>query len=372
MRFVVEATDRAARAGVLQLANGRVETPVFMPVGTCATVKGMTPAMLRDGGVQMVLANAWHLMLRPGTELIERHGGIHQFMHWNRPILTDSGGFQVFSLAEVREISEQGVRFRVPYDGSEAWLDAERSVAVQQRLGADVIMAFDECTAYPASEKQARDSMLRSMRWAQRSKDAHHGGTSALFGIVQGGVYPELRAQSVEALTGIGFHGYAIGGLAVGEGEAERDATLGVTVPLLPRDRPRYLMGVGRPQDIVRAVGRGVDMFDCVIPTRNARTGFLYTRRGLLRLRNAEYRSDERPVDAGCTCYTCRHFSRAYLHHLDRCREILGVCLNTLHNLHYYQQLMRELRGVILAGQFEEYVASFHIGRESETSHACG
>ena len=364
MRFAVEAHDGAARAGVLELAHGRVETPVFMPVGTGATVKAMTPETLRQAGVQMILANAWHLMLRPGVEIVERHGGLHRFMSWERPILTDSGGFQVFSLAGASEVRESGVRFRSPYDGAEFWLDAERSVEVQRRLGVDVVMAFDECTPYPASYDQASESMLRSMRWARRSKEAHEGAASALFGIVQGGVYPELRARSAEVLTDLGFDGYAVGGLAVGESESERVSTLEATVPLLPRERPRYLMGVGRPEDLVAAVLRGVDAFDCVIPTRNARTGFLYTRAGLLRIRNAKYRNDERPVDAGCGCCVCRRFSRAYLHHLDNCGEMLGACLNTMHNLHYYMELMRELRAAILVGEVEKYAASFYAARQ--------
>ncbi len=360
MRFEVEAHDGAARAGVLQLPHGRVETPVFMPVGTCATVKAMTPAMLRETGARMILGNAWHLMLRPGVEVIERHGGLHRFMGWERPILTDSGGFQVFSLAAAREITEEGVRFRAPYDGAEVWLDAERSIEVQRRLGVDIAMAFDECTPYPVTREQARESMLRSMRWARRSKDAHSGSGASLFGIVQGGVYPDLRARSAASLVAIGFDGYAIGGLAVGESESERISMLEQTAPLLPAERPRYLMGVGRPEDVVAAVRRGVDMFDCVIPTRNARTGFVYTRRGLLRLRRAAYRDDERPIDADCGCYACRGFSRAYLHHLDKCGEILGASLNTIHNLHYYGQLMRELRAAILAGGLERYAAAFH------------
>ena len=363
MRFEIEARDGAARAGALQFGpgsgNGRVKTPVFMPVGTCATVKAMTPSMLREAGVEMILANAWHLMLRPGVDIIESHGGLHGFMGWDRPILTDSGGFQVFSLAGLRELTDAGVRFRSPYGGTEVWLDAERSVDVQQRLGADVVMAFDECTPYPATHGQARDSMQRSMRWAQRSKDAHRDQDTSLFGIVQGGVYLDLRIRSVEALVEIGFDGYALGGLAVGESESERITVLESITPLLPAERPRYLMGVGRPEDVVTAVRRGVDMFDCVIPTRNARTGFLYTRRGLLRIRNAAYRDDERPVDAACGCYTCRNFSRSYLYHLDKCGEILGTCLNTIHNLHYYGQLMRELREAIIAHRLEEYAAAF-------------
>ena len=367
MQFEVEARDGAARAGVLrfgsQPGHGRVETPVFMPVGTCATVKAMTPVMLGETGAQIILSNAWHLILRPGVEVIERHGGLHRFMGWDRPILTDSGGFQVFSLADVRTLTEEGVCFRSPYSGTEVWLDAECSIEAQQRLGSDIAMVFDECTPYPATHDQARESMLRSTRWAQRSKDAHPGSGQALFGIVQGGVYPDLRAQSVECLTAIGFDGYAIGGLAVGESEIERITALEAIAPLLPPERPRYLMGVGRPEDIVAAVSRGLDMFDCVIPTRNARTGFLYTRHGLLRIRNAAYRKDECAVDADCRCYTCRNFSRAYLHHLDKCREILGVCLSTIHNLYYYGQLMRELRDAILEERLEKYVAAFHAAR---------
>ena len=360
MNFVIENNDGDARAGVLELPHGLVETPVFMPVGTCATVKAMTPAMLQEIGIQMILSNAWHLMLRPGEKIIEKQGGLHQFMGWDKPILTDSGGFQIFSLAGRREISEAGVRFRAPYDGTEMWLDAERSIKVQECLGVDIAMAFDECTPYPASWEQARESMLRSMRWAQRSKDAHNNVGSSLFGIVQGSVYPDLRVQSVKQLLDIGFDGYAIGGLAVGESDHERLSMLKEVVPLLPMSQPRYLMGVGRPEDIVSAVQQGIDMFDCVIPTRNARTGFLYTRGGLLRIRNAKYREDEEPIDADCGCYTCRHFSRSYLHHLDKCKEIVGACLNTIHNLYYYRQLMQELREAILSGSFEEYTKSFY------------
>ena len=362
MRFTLEGSDGAARAGVLELPHGSVETPVFMPVATCATVKAMTPAMLHEVGAPMLLANAWHLMLRPGEEVIEKHGGLHRFMDWEKPVLTDSGGFQVFSLARRRKVSEEGVWFRTPYSGTGMWLDAERSVTVQRRLGTDVAMAFDECTPYPVSQRQAQESMLRSMRWAQRSKDAHAGAQFALFGIVQGSVYPDLRERSVEELLQIGFDGYAVGGLAVGEREDERLATLEAVVPLLPAGSPRYLMGVGRPQDIVAAVSRGIDMFDCVLPTRNARNGFLYTRHGLLRIRNARHRQDDSAVDEDCPCYTCRRFSRSYLHHLDRCGEILGACLSTLHNLHYYGSLMRELRRAILQGRLASHVRSLHDG----------
>ena len=363
MRFTLEGSDGSARAGILEFPRGSVETPVFMPVATCATVKAMTPMMLREIGARMLLGNAWHLMLRPGEAVIEKHGGLHRFMDWEKPILTDSGGFQVFSLADRRKVSEAGVWFRTPYSGAGMWLDAERSITVQRRLGADVAMAFDECTPYPATWPQAEESMLRSMRWAQRSKDAHMGAESALFGIVQGSVYPDLRARSAAELLRIGFDGYAVGGLAVGEREDERRRTLEEVVALLPTGQPRYLMGVGRPQDIVAAVCRGIDMFDCVLPTRNARNGFLYTRHGLLRIRNARYREDDSPLDADCPCYTCRRFSRSYLHHLDKCGEIVGACLNTLHNLYYYGSLMRELRAAILAGQLASYVKSFHAGQ---------
>lgn len=366
--FALEAVDGAARAGTLALAHGRVATPAFMPVGTAATVKGMTPAMLREIGYDMVLANTWHLLQRPGLRTVEAHGGLHRFMAWDGPILTDSGGFQVFSLADRRQLSEDGVRFRSPFDGAELWLDAETSIDAQLRLGADIVMAFDECAPWPASHADAGASMRRSMRWAARSKRAMRGGAAALFGIVQGGVYPDLRAESVQALRDIGFDGYALGGLAVGESEAERLATLDATVPLLPHARPRYLMGVGRPQDLLEAVRRGIDMFDCVIPTRNARNGLLYTRAGLLRLRNAAHRDDPRPPDADCDCYTCRHFSRAYLRHLDHCGEILGASLNTLHNLHFFHRLMAGARAAVRAGRFAAYADEFYAGFDAASA----
>ena len=352
MQFTIEARDGMARAGTLTLEHGVVKTPVFMPVGTCATVKGITPQMLKDTGAQMILGNAWHLMLRPGGDLIAAHGGLHKFMAWEGPILTDSGGFQVFSLAKTRTISEEGVRFRSPIDGSVVDLSAEKSIAVQQQLGSDVVMVFDECTGYPATKTEAAQSMQRSMRWAERSKAAYMSSSSALFGIVQGGMYPDLRQESVDQLCRIGFDGYAVGGLSVGESESERLEILDKTTEYLPDEKPRYLMGVGKPHDIVQAVQYGVDMFDCVIPTRNARTGFLYTQQGLVRIRNAVYKDDHRPVMAGCECYTCRHFSRAYLRHLDKCGEVLGIVLNTIHNLHYYQQLMHEIRNAIIEGTF--------------------
>ena len=352
--FEVNAYDGMARTGRLTLAHGVVETPVFMPVGTCATVKGVTPSVLREVGAQMILGNAWHLWLRPGVDLIEKHGGLNKFMAWERPILTDSGGFQVFSLAKIRTISEEGVQFRSPIDGAMVNLTAEISTEIQLRLGADVVMVFDECTEYPAEKDVADQSMQRSMRWAKRSKQVFDSPIALQFGIVQGGMYSDLRIESAEQLCQIGFDGYAIGGLSVGENESERLAVLDVTMPQLPLDKPRYLMGLGKPCDIVEAVRRGIDMFDCVIPTRNARTGFLYTKQGLVRLRNARYKDDLSPISRGCECYTCRHFSRSYLYYLDKNKEVLGVILNTIHNLYYYQQLMQEIRVAIVDGTFNE------------------
>lgn len=347
----------------MTFARGSVETPAFMPVGTYGTVKAMTPEELRETGAEIILGNTFHLMLRPGTGVIRAHGDLHEFMHWDGPILTDSGGFQVFSLADLRKISEEGVHFQSPVDGSAIRLTPEDSMRVQRELGADIVMIFDECTPYPATEDQAQESMELSLRWAKRSREAHGDNPAALFGIVQGGMFPALRARSAEALRAIGFDGYAVGGLSVGEPEAERLGVLDATLPLLPPEFPRYLMGVGRPEDIVEAVRRGVDMFDCVMPTRNARNGFLYTREGILRIRNARYRDDTAPVDPACGCYTCRHYSRAYLKHLDKCNEILGPRLATIHNLHYYQDLMRGLRDAIAAGELERFVADFYSMR---------
>ncbi len=363
MRFELEATDGTARAGRLVLARGVVHTPAFMPVGTAGTVKAMTPEELRALGAGIVLGNTFHLMLRPGVDVIEAHGGLHRFMHWDGPILTDSGGFQVWSLAPMRRVTEQGVRFRSPVDGSEVFLDPERSIAVQHALGADIVMVFDECTPYPATEAEARASMELSLRWARRSRAAHGSSPAALFGIVQGGIYPALRRASLEGLLEIGFDGYAIGGLSVGEPEAERLAVLEALAPHLPAGRPRYLMGVGRPEDLVEAVRRGVDMFDCVLPTRNARNGDLFTSGGVLRIRNARYRLDTRPPDPGCDCYTCRNYTRAYLRHLHLSGEILAARLATWHNLHYYLRLMREMRAAILAGRFERWRADFYARR---------
>jgi len=363
MNFELQATDSQARRGQLTFVRGTVETPAFMPVGTYGTVKAMTPEELREVGAEMILGNTFHLMLRPGTDVIRAHGDLHDFTHWDGPILTDSGGFQVFSLAELRRISEEGVRFQSPVNGDRVLMTPESSMQVQRELGADVVMIFDECTPYPATEQEAAASMELSLRWARRSRDAHGDNPAALFGIVQGGMYPQLRARSAEGLMAIGFDGYAIGGLSVGEAEHERLQTLDATLPLLPHDRPRYLMGVGRPEDIVEAVRRGVDLFDCVMPTRNARNGFLYTRQGILRIRNARYRDDTGPVDPACSCYTCRNYSRAYLKHLDKCNEILGPRLATIHNLHYYQELMRGLRAAIERRALDEFVADFYAAR---------
>lgn len=364
MQFELLRQEGYARRGRLRFARGVVETPVFMPVGTYGTVKAMTPEELRELGAQIILGNTFHLMLRPGTEIIRAHGDLHDFMNWQGPILTDSGGFQVFSLGQMRKITEAGVRFRAPTDGSEVFLGPEESMAVQRALGSDIVMIFDECTPYPVSEREARLSMELSLRWAARSKAAHGDNPAALFGIIQGSMYPQLRAESLAGLMEIGFDGYAIGGLSVGEPAEERLAVLDALAPQLPTAQPRYLMGVGKPEDIVEAVLRGVDMFDCVIPTRNARNGFLYTSRGTLRIRNSRYANDTRPVDEECGCYTCRTYSRAYLRHLDRCKEILGARLNTIHNLYYYQSLMRSIREALEAGRLEAFVREFYARRE--------
>jgi queuine tRNA-ribosyltransferase len=348
LKFSVTHRDGAARRGILELAHGRVDTPAFMPVGTYGTVKAMSPQEVAASGAQIVLGNTFHLWLRPGLEVIGKHGGLHRFMAWNGPILTDSGGFQVFSLETLRKITEEGVHFASPINGDRLLLTPEESMRIQKVLNSDIAMVFDECLAYPATEKQAAESMRMSMRWARRSRDSHDG---VVFGIVQGGVYPDLRAESVDALKRIGFDGYAIGGLAVGEPKEERLKVLGSV--RLPEDKPRYLMGVGTPEDLIEAVAAGLDMFDCVLPTRNARNGWLFTRSGDIRIRNARYRDDDAPLDERCACYTCRNFTRAYLYHLDKAKEILGARLNTLHNLHYYQELMREIRSAIEEKRFE-------------------
>ena len=369
MHFDLISTDGTARRGRMTFARGTVETPAFMPVGTYGSVKAMTPRELEGVGAEIILGNTFHLYLRPGLDVIGDFGGLHRFIGWNRPILTDSGGFQVFSLAHKRRITEDGVTFASPVDGSTVFLSPEESIRIQRVLDSDIAMIFYECTPYPADEKTARASMELSLRWAERSRRAHEGNPNALFGIVQGSVYPALRRRSAEALQAIGFDGYAIGGLAVGEPEHERNAILECVEPLLPRDRPRYLMGVGRPEDLVEAVRRGIDMFDCVMPTRNARNAHLFTHRGTLRIRNAKYERDTRPLDEDCGCYTCRSgFSRAYLRHLDRCGEMLGPMLATIHNLWYYQELMAGLRNAIEAGRLADFVADFYALRSPESA----
>ncbi len=365
MKFTLSCTDGAARRGRMEFARGVVDTPAFMPVGTYGTVKAMTPEEVEASGAQILLGNTFHLMLRPGPEIVRKHGGLHGFMHWDRPILTDSGGFQVWSLAHRRKITEEGVGFRSPVDGSPVFLSPETSMEVQRQLDSDVVMIFDECTPYPATEAEARESMDLSLRWARRSREAHGDNPAALFGIVQGGMYRDLRLASLDGLSGIGFDGYAIGGLSVGEAEDERLAVLETLGPVMPADRPRYLMGVGTPGDIVEAVQRGIDMFDCVLPTRNARNGYLFTRHGTVKIRNARYQDDETPLDAGCGCYTCSNYSRAYLRHLDKCGEILGSRLNTIHNLFYYQQLMAGLRDAIDQGRLAGFVREFHALRDA-------
>ena len=357
MEFQLTGNDGAARRGRLTLPHGVVETPAFMPVGTYGTVKAMSPEELKGLGAQIVLGNTFHLWLRPGLDVIAAHGGLHRFMGWDGPILTDSGGYQVYSLGALRKITEEGVRFQSPVNGDPCFLTPEESMRIQRVLDADIVMVFDECTPYPADFDVARDSMRLSLRWAERSKRAHEGNGNALFGIVQGGMHEELRDESLAGLATIGFDGYAIGGLSVGETKREMMQILRHTAPRLPAGRPRYLMGVGTPQDLVAAVTAGIDLFDCVLPTRNARNGWVYTRRGVIKLRNARHRDEVQPLDAGCACYTCRNFTRAYLHHLQRVNEILGARLNTLHNLHYYQELMRRLRDAISAGRLTDFAA---------------
>ncbi len=362
--FDIHARDGCARTGVLRTARGDIRTPAFMPVGTAATVKAMRPESVAETGADIVLGNTYHLMLRPGAERIARLGGLHRFMNWDRPILTDSGGFQVMSLASLRKLTEEGVRFASHIDGSKHMLSPETSMEIQRLLGSDIVMAFDECPALPANKTRIADSMRLSMRWAQRSREAFGDRPGhALFGIQQGGLEPDLRAESAEALRGIGFDGYAIGGLAVGEGQAAMFGVLDYAPDMLPADRPRYLMGVGKPDDIVGAVQRGVDMFDCVLPSRSGRTGQGWTRRGPVNLRNARHRDDPRPLDADCTCPACRSYSRAYLHHVVRADEIIGAMLLTWHNLHYYQALMAGLRVAIATGTLDAFVAEFHALR---------
>jgi len=362
MKFEVIAQSGRGRRGRLTLAHGVVDTPAFMPVGTYGAVKAMSPADLEAIGAQIVLGNTFHLWLRPGTEVIRAHQGLHGFTGWKRPMLTDSGGFQVFSLGELRQISEQGVAFRSPIDGRPCFLSPEESMRIQRDLGADIAMVFDECTPFPARPEQAEHSMLLSLRWALRSRRAYEDARNALFGIVQGGMYEQLRDRSVAGRTQIELDGYAIGGVSVGAPRQDMQRILRHTVPQLPPSAPRYLMGVGTPADIVFAVSQGVDMFDCVLPTRNARNGWLFTTEGILKLRNARFRNDIRAPDESCECYTCKNFTRAYLHHLQRSNEILGAHLNTLHNLHFYQRLMRSLREAISQDRLEQYAVSRGFG----------
>ena len=365
LSFKLKTTSGQARRGEITTAHGVIQTPIFMPVGTYGTVKGMTPRDLNEINAQIILGNTFHLWMRPGLDIMAKFGGLHQFMGWKGPILTDSGGFQVFSLGAMRKIKEEGVHFRSPVNGDKLFLTPEESMRIQTVLNSDIVMIFDECTPYPATHTEARVSMEMSMRWARRSRDSFDelGNTNGLFGIVQGGMYEDLRDISLEGLEQIGFDGYAIGGLSVGEPKDDMQRILAHTAPKLPAHKPRYLMGVGTPEDLVNAVGKGIDMFDCVMPTRNARNGWLFTRTGDIRIRNAKFRNDESPLDATCTCYTCQNFSRAYLHHLDRSKEILGAHLNTMHNLHYYLELMREMREAIEADVFDAWVQEFHATR---------
>lgn len=363
MKYELITTDGKARRGRLTFDRGEVETPAFMPVGTYGTVKGMKTDEVAATGAHIILGNTFHLMLRPGTDIIEQHGGLHEFMHWDKPILTDSGGFQVFSLGKMRKITEEGVRFSSPVNGEKIMLTPERSMEVQRSLNSDVVMIFDECTPYPATHQASKESMELSLRWAQRSKDAHGDSPNALFGIIQGGMYEDLREVSVKGLEAIGFDGYAIGGLSVGEPKEDMIRILDHTAPLIPKNKPRYLMGVGKPEDLVEGVRRGIDMFDCVMPTRNARNGHLFVSTGVIKIRNASHKTDTRPLDENCDCYTCKNYSRAYLHHLDKCKEILGSQLNTLHNLHFYQKVMQGLREAIEQGKLDAFVEEFYALR---------
>ena len=362
--FQKTATDGAARTGVIKTPRGDIRTPAFMPVGTAATVKAMMPESVRATGADILLGNTYHLMLRPGAERVARLGGLHKFMNWERPILTDSGGFQVMSLADLRKMSEKGVTFRSHIDGSKHELTPERSMEIQKLLGSDIVMCFDECPALPASDDEVAKSMRLSMRWAERSKQAFGDRPGhALFGIMQGGVTPELRQESAEALKAIGFDGYALGGLAVGEGQEAMFGVLDYACGYLPEDKPRYLMGVGKPDDIVGAVKRGVDMMDCVLPSRSGRTGQVFTRRGVVNIKNARHADDPRPLDEACTCPACSNYSRAYLHHVFRAQEMISGMLLTWHNLHYFQEIMQGMRDAIAAGRFADWEAQFHAGR---------
>ncbi|MGQ0528398.1 MAG: tRNA guanosine(34) transglycosylase Tgt [Panacagrimonas sp.] len=370
MQFELISTDGPARRGRLHFARGTVQTPAFMPVGTYGTVKGLSPAEVRATGAEILLGNTFHLMLRPGAETMRKLGGLHKFMDWDGPILTDSGGFQVWSLSGLRKITEEGVKFASPINGDRVFLSPEDSIRIQHALGSDIIMQFDECTPHPATEKQVRKSMEMSARWAARCKQAHGDAHGALFGIVQGGMLEDLRRESLQRLTEIDFDGYALGGLSVGETEAERLHVLDAIGTHLPADKPHYLMGVGTPRDLVQAVGRGIDMFDCVMPTRHARNGHLFTSQGVVKLRNAQHREDPAPLDPNCDCHTCMRYSRAYLHHLDRCNEMLGPRLNTIHNLHYYQNVMRRIRSAIEAQRFDAFAQDFLASPEGAVRKA--
>ncbi len=359
MQFSLHTKDGLARRGTVHLKHGDVQTPAFMPVGTYGTVKAMSPLELKEINAHIILGNTFHLWLRPGLDVIAAHGGLHKFMGWDGPILTDSGGFQVWSLGALRKISEEGVKFRSPINGDSCFLTPEESMRIQKVLNSDIVMIFDECTPYPATLKEANDSMQLSLRWAKRSKSAHEGNENALFGIIQGGMYEDLRDISLNGLTDIDFDGYAIGGLSVGEPKEDMLRILAHTAPKMPQDKPRYLMGVGTPEDLVAAVSQGVDMFDCVMPTRNARNGWLFTQYGDIKIKNAQYKADLNPLDDDCNCYTCQNFTRAYLHHLHKVGEILSARLNTIHNLHYYQVLMQGMRDAIEAHTFEDFCKNF-------------
>ena len=365
INFKLINSSEKARSGTITLNGHTIETPCFMPVGTAATVKTMTASEVSDFGYKIILANTFHLMLRPGYEIIQKHGGIHDFMQWDGAIITDSGGYQVFSLAKLRKITKEGVHFRSPINGEKIFLDPKKSIWLQEQFNADIIMQFDECTPYPADKKTAESSLDLSLVWGKESKNSISKEKSNIFGIIQGGVHDELRDKSLEGLVDIGFDGYAIGGLSVGETADERNSVLDNIAHKMPNDKARYLMGVGTPEDIVEAVRRGVDMFDCVIPTRNARTGYLYTRHGIVRIRNARYKDDMRPIDEDCTCHTCQNYTRSYLKHLDNCNEILGLRLNTIHNLHYYFKLMEDIRSSIRNNEFEVFIKNFYENRKN-------
>ncbi|WP_114417539.1 tRNA guanosine(34) transglycosylase Tgt [Marinospirillum perlucidum] len=367
MQFDLLKTDGKARRGRITFPRGSIETPAFMPVGTYGTVKGVLPRDIEELGAEIVLGNTFHLMLKPGTEIIQAHGDLHDFMQWQKPILTDSGGFQVFSLGKLRKITEEGVHFRSPHDGAKVFMGPEESMQVQKELGSDIVMIFDECTPYPATFSEAEKSMELSLRWAKRSREAHGDSPAALFGIIQGGMYPDLRKRSLEGLEEIGFDGMAIGGLSVGEPKEEMLKTLNYLPALMPENKPRYLMGVGKPEDLVEGVRRGVDMFDCVMPTRNARNGHFFTDEGVVKIRNAKHKTDTRPIEEGCDCYACQHFSRSYLNHLDRSGEMLGAMLGSIHNLRHYQRLMAGLRQAIEEGKLSCFVDDFYARRGQST-----